>query len=102
MQCYGFNSTHNNEAQAEQEEEEKITEHYDSVHGMNFELPPLPGQEASAVSGLHHDNDDMIWPSNSSLQHPTPFVVDDHDVPLSHDADLLLTDWSHFDFPTRP
>jgi len=47
--------------------------------GMNFELPPLPGEvEAS------HDHH-MMW-SNSEMM-------------INHDADLLIGNWSPFDLP---
>lgn len=56
---------------------------------MNFELPPLPGEDAA----LH----DMMW-SNSAL-HATQsplFGADD-----AQDADFFMDNWSHFDLP-RP
>nr|KYP65384.1 Dof zinc finger protein DOF3.5 [Cajanus cajan] len=67
-----------------------------SSHGgaMNFELPPLPGEEEAS-----HDH--MMW-SNSEMMMNHAF----HQVtqlpllgPEVHDADLLIGNWSPFDLP---
>uniref|UniRef100_K7LI29 Dof zinc finger protein n=2 Tax=Glycine max TaxID=3847 RepID=K7LI29_SOYBN len=70
-----------------------------SNHGggaMNFELPPLPGEEE--VSHDHH----MMW-SNSEMMinHHHAFQVTQPPLlgPDVHDADLLIGNWSSFDLP---
>ncbi|KAF7804221.1 protein virilizer-like protein [Senna tora] len=86
----------------EEEEEGLIEQNYcssgsiDVHHNMNFELPPLPGEETCVVAAALHDDDHhhMMWSSNNnnntSAFHSQPF-----------DADLLFNDWTPFDFP-RP
>ncbi|XP_061352387.1 dof zinc finger protein DOF3.5-like [Gastrolobium bilobum] len=59
---------------------------------MNFELPPLPGEE----EGSH----DMMWSNsemmvNHSFQVPQPPLLG----PEAHDAELLIGNWNPFDLP---
>ncbi|XP_027364273.1 dof zinc finger protein DOF3.5-like [Abrus precatorius] len=65
-----------------------------SSHGrMNFELPPLPGEEEAP-----HDH--MMW-SNSEVMMNHSFQVTQPPLlgPEAHDADLLIGNWSPFDLP---
>ncbi|KAK7345220.1 hypothetical protein VNO77_15804 [Canavalia gladiata] len=73
------------------------TEQCNVSHGgtLNFELPPLPGEEESS-----HDH--MMW-SNSEVMMNHSFQVTQQ--PLlgpdeAHDADLLIGNWNPFDLPT--
>ncbi|XP_058751930.1 dof zinc finger protein DOF3.5-like [Vicia villosa] len=76
----------------------------DRVHddgSVNFELPPLPGEEDSSS----HD-DHVMW-SNSEMMMNLPFQVTQPPPPPPpllgldqiHHADLLVGNWSPFDFP---
>ncbi|KAL5067558.1 hypothetical protein RYX36_018445 [Vicia faba] len=66
---------------------------------VNFELPPLPGEEDSSS----HD-DHVMW-SNSEMMMNLPFQVTQPPPPpflapdQIHHADLLSGNWSPFDFP---
>ncbi|XP_028787723.1 dof zinc finger protein DOF3.5-like [Neltuma alba] len=59
-----------------------------SHDAMNFELPPLPGEEAD----LH----DMMWSGSGLHSSQLPLFGAD-----AHDADFLLDNWGHFDL-SRP
>lgn len=89
MYLCGFNSVQKN--QEEHGIEQRCSSsgsHDDGI--MNFELPPLPGEEAA----LH---DDMIW-SNSAFYSSSsqfPLFGADNDAHV-HDADFLLDNWSNF------
>ncbi|KAK2400864.1 Dof-type zinc finger DNA-binding family protein [Trifolium repens] len=72
----------------------QCSNHDDSV---NFELPPLPGEEDSS------SHDHVLW-SNSEMMMNLPFQVTQPPPPpllgpdQIHDADLLIGNWSPFDF----
>ncbi|KAI4348875.1 hypothetical protein L6164_009543 [Bauhinia variegata] len=81
----GFNSMQGHE-------EDRIVKYSASHDTINFELPPLPGEE----SGSH----DMMW-SNSEM-------MVNHDLQATqppafgteiHDPELLMGDWSPLDLP---
>lgn len=74
----------------------------DRIHDdgrVNFELPPLPGEEDSSS----HD-DHVMW-SNSEMMMNLPFQATQPPPPpllgldQIHHADLLIGSWSPFDFP---
>ncbi|KAK7337325.1 hypothetical protein VNO77_17891 [Canavalia gladiata] len=75
---------------------QKHDQEYSCVHDTtNFELPPLPGEEAAT------SHDDMLW-SNSvmmvdhALQATQPPLFG----PEVHDSDFLMGNyWSHLDLP---
>ncbi|KAK7278742.1 hypothetical protein RJT34_23778 [Clitoria ternatea] len=66
--------------------------------GLNFELPPLPGEEE--VSHDHHmmwsDSDEMMMNHVFQVTQEPPPLLGPHQV---HDADLLIGNWSPFDSP---
>ncbi|KAI9122285.1 hypothetical protein K1719_006974 [Acacia pycnantha] len=81
MYLYGFNSMPKN--QEDHGIDQRCSSSSGSQEAMNFELPPLPGEEAT----LH---DDMMWSNNSGL-HSSQFPLFGAD-----DADFLLDNWSNF------
>ncbi|KAK7392698.1 hypothetical protein VNO78_21142 [Psophocarpus tetragonolobus] len=70
-------------------------EHCSSHAGaMNFELPPLPGEEEAS-----HDH--MMWNNSGMMINHHAFQVSQPPLlgPEVHDADLLIGNWSPFDLP---
>lgn len=90
---------HNNEFNSMQMLQKDGIEQCRSHGGaMNFELPPLPGEDAASID--HH----MMWPNSEMMINDDAF----HQVtqppllgPEVHDADFLIGNWSPFDLP-RP
>lgn len=63
-----------------------------NIGAMNFELPPLPGEDEAS-----HD---VMW-SNSEMMINLPFQVNQPPPLLGadvHDADLLIGNWNPFDY----
>ncbi|XP_054803234.1 dof zinc finger protein DOF3.5-like [Prosopis cineraria] len=82
MYLCGFNSVPQNQA------DHGIDQRCNRHDAMNFELPPLPGEEAAF--------NDMMWSkSGPHSSQPPLFGVD------AHHADFLLDNWSPFDL-SRP
>ncbi|PNX83538.1 hypothetical protein L195_g041459 [Trifolium pratense] len=93
--------THFSEFNSMQTLQKDRIDHCNIIHddGVNFELPPLPGEEDSS------SHDHVLW-SNSEMMMNLPFQVTQPPPPPPpllgpdqiHDADLLIGNWSPFDF----
>ncbi|CAJ2672843.1 unnamed protein product [Trifolium pratense] len=91
--------THFSEFNSMQTLQKDRIDHCNIIHddGVNFELPPLPGEEDSSSH--------VLW-SNSEMMMNLPFQVTQPPPPPPpllgpdqiHDADLLIGNWSPFDF----
>jgi hypothetical protein len=93
--------THFSEFNSMQTLQKDRIDHCSNIHddavNVNFELPPLPGEEDSS------SQDHVLW-SNSEMMINLPFQVTQPPPPFLgpdqiHDADLLIGNWSPFDFP---
>ncbi|TKY53166.1 Dof zinc finger protein DOF3.5 [Spatholobus suberectus] len=67
-----------------------------STHGgaMNFELPPLPGEEEAPHDHMMWSNSEMMINHAFQVTQPPLLGPEVHD-----DADLLIGNWSPFDLP---
>ncbi|XP_012570380.2 dof zinc finger protein DOF3.5 [Cicer arietinum] len=99
MYCSEFNSMQSFQKDDRIDHQQQCSNIHDDDGGVNFELPPLPGEEESSA------HDDVLWSNSDEIMMNLPFQVTQQPTPLlgpeiDHDADLLnIGNWCPFDFP---